>query len=406
MKTVLRNIFLLILFLVLAMIFSACSNQGLVQSESRSLIAMTASNLARFYSNTDINSLSGTMIRFSVPHQDIKGDKLVLGGSFTLTQGHVLEGSLFILGGTAILEEESVVEGDVVVMGGTLLLKGTVQGDVNVVGGLVTLNHKALIEGDINALGGNLLQDEGARIEGKVNKDVTKSLPFILPGRIQIPNWGEWMPVQPGDVRIPHFDISLNPVWDGMWLLSRSFLWAVLAVLVVLFLPKYSERAASVAMSQTLVSGGLGCLTIVVAPLFIVLFAITICGIPISLIGAIGLLIAWAFGIIILGMEVGKRLAHFMKQDWALPVSTGVGAFVLTLVINSIGALIPCVGWLGPAVVGVIGLGAVLLTRFGSQDYPPVFSQGTEISSEGSSQDLLQASPSHEEMVSSEKSDS
>jgi len=55
-----------------------------------------------------------------------------------------------------------------------------------------------------------------------------------------------------------------------------------------------------------------------------------------------------------------------------LPISTGIGAFVLTLVINGLNALVPCVGWLPALIVCSIGLGAVLLTRLGTQAYPPV----------------------------------
>jgi hypothetical protein len=32
--------------------------------------------------------------------------------------------------------------------------------------------------------------------------------------------------------------------------------------------------------------------------------------------------------------------------------------------------LVPCVGWMAPAAVGLVGLGAVLLTRFGGRVYP------------------------------------
>ena len=32
---------------------------------------------------------------------------------------------------------------------------------------------------------------------------------------------------------------------------------------------------------------------------------------------------------------------------------------------------VPCVGWVAPVVLGAIGLGAVTLTRFGTQPYLP-----------------------------------
>jgi energy-coupling factor transporter transmembrane protein EcfT len=107
-----------------------------------------------------------------------------------------------------------------------------------------------------------------------------------------------------------------------------------------------------------------------VLPIVLVLLAITICLSPVSLIGGALLAIAWAFGLIAIGTEVGKRLAEIFKQEWAIAVEAALGTFILILVFNG-AALIPCVGWLLRAVVGIVGLGAVLLTRFGTQDYPP-----------------------------------
>jgi hypothetical protein len=145
----------------------------------------------------------------------------------------------------------------------------------------------------------------------------------------------------------------------------------LLAVVVVLFVPRNAERTAIAAISQPLAAGGLGCITLPVALLILVGLAITICGIPLTIIGAFLLAAAWAFGLISLGAEVGSRLAGIVKQDWALPVSAGVGTFALTFVTNAIGSFLPCVGWLVPLLVGAVGLGAVLLTRFGGQVYPP-----------------------------------
>ena len=49
--------------------------------------------------------------------------------------------------------------------------------------------------------------------------------------------------------------------------------------------------------------------------------------------------------------------------------AAGLGTLLVWAVANGI-AFIPCVGWLAPLVVGAVGLGGVLLTRFGRKDYP------------------------------------
>ena len=58
------------------------------------------------------------------------------------------------------------------------------------------------------------------------------------------------------------------------------------------------------------------------------------------------------------------------EKDWPLPVAAGVGTFALALVVDSVGTFIYCVGWLVPALIGLFGIGGVILTRFGTQQYP------------------------------------
>jgi len=43
---------------------------------------------------------------------------------------------------------------------------------------------------------------------------------------------------------------------------------------------------------------------------------------------------------------------------------------LLVIVLNGLQAVVPCVGWVFPAIAGMVGLGAVILTRFGTQPYP------------------------------------
>jgi len=304
------------------------------------------------------------------PQQDPGGDKLILGGSYVLNSDQVLNGDLVVLGGVASLEEGSLVQGDVVLMGGTITIDGSVEGDVNALGGLVTLGSAAHVEGDLNAIAAQMNREEGAQVDGAVNTAAAGPFSIITPGSLQIPGWEGVPPIAlPLDVRSPELGIRLNPLWDGLWWLLRSFIWAALAVLVALFAPKSIGRAAQAAVESPVTTGGLGCLTILISPLVLIVLAITICGLPISLIGALVLWLAWVFGVIVLGAETGKRLAEILRVDWAAPVAAGIGVFGLTLVMNGIDMIVPCVGWLAPAVIGVIGFGAVLLTRFGTQPF-------------------------------------
>ncbi len=95
-----------------------------------------------------------------------------------------------------------------------------------------------------------------------------------------------------GDFLAPFTKVSpLNTgigfVGGFLWWLGRSFIWAILALLVVLFLPRNAERAADAAVAKPVVAGGLGCLTLLIAPAILFLLIMTICGIPIGVSGPV-----------------------------------------------------------------------------------------------------------------------
>lgn len=295
--------------------------------------------------------------------QGSNGDEVVLGGNYTLKSGETLDGNLFVIGGNATIEEGATLNGEIVVAGGNLSISGLVNGNIFATGGSVSLEETANIQGNISTLGGNLDRAVGATVSGEISNDLRQPFQFLMPGNT---------------ITTPHPDVQVrvNPVydaiWSAFWVLMRSFLWAALAVLVVLFTPTTTVRVTRALMNKPVIVGSVGLLTILVVPLILVILAITICLLPVSLIGLAVLLAGWAFGIVALAVETGKRLASLLKLDWALPVSAGIGAFILTLVINGLDALVPCVGWLPSLLAGSLGLGAVILTRFGTQAYPPI----------------------------------
>jgi hypothetical protein len=210
----------------------------------------------------------------------------------------------------------------------------------------------------VNIVGGNLNRATGATIGGGVNSGGGGYGPFGF----------DFHGIQPPSFYWQNSPFSIMA--NIMWFFLRVFLWAALAVLAVMFLPVYVGRVANTATSQPVLSGGIGLLTAVVLPIVLAVIMITIILIPVSLIGFLALAVAWAFGLIALGSELGRRMAHSLNQTWAAPVAAGIGTFVLILVINGVRDVIPCVGWILSAIVGMIGLGAVILSRFGTTSYP------------------------------------
>jgi hypothetical protein len=79
--------------------------------------------------------------------------------------------------------------------------------------------------------------------------------------------------------------------------------------------------------------------------------------------------LAWLFGMIAIGTEVGERFTHAINQTWAPPLTAGTGTFLMMLVVGGIG-MVPCIGWLATFLVALLGVGGVVLTMFGTQTYP------------------------------------
>jgi hypothetical protein len=279
----------------------------------------------------------------------------VIGSSYTLESGQTLNEDLFVLGGNVNLKDGSTVTGNVILIGCTAQAAGTINGDLVVLGGTVTLADTFKLNGNLTYAGTVLNRAPGAQITGQINSNTTT--PYF---------------VFPSGTRIPMFNTSFNPFRD---IVTRSvgyvlglILWTLVAMLVAMFLPAHLTRTSETALTQPLLSGGLGILTVIIVPIILVLLAITICLSPVAFLGAVALIVAWVFGLISLGLEVGKRIMTAFRREWHPAITAGLGTLVLMAVLNGIG-FIPCVGWIPKVLVGVVGLGAVLLTQFGRKPY-------------------------------------
>ncbi len=292
-------------------------------------------------------------------HPSIRGlsDQFVFGDNYTLSSGSTLQGNLWVFGGNATLEQGSHVTGNVRLMGGTLHVDGQVDGNVAATGGLISLGDHALVKGDVDIMGASFDRAGGAQVNGQVNTEPRG--PFELN-----------TPTGTVNPYVPGVGVRLSPLWDFLGLLFRALLTAAIAVFAVRFAPRPAGRVTQTITTQPILSGLLGLLTVVVAPIVLVVIAITIILIPVSLLGILALAIMIVFGWVALGTEVGQRLAQAFKQEWAPPVAAGIGTFALTFVADGIGRYVACIGWLVPALIALVGLGAVVLTRFGTQIYP------------------------------------
>jgi hypothetical protein len=282
--------------------------------------------------------------------------RVVFGENLTLESGETFTGDLVVFGGNVRIEEDAELSGNLVILGGTVSSDGLVDGDLVVFGGQVSLDEHAVVTGDVVTVGGQLNREEGSVIEGEVVNNVQPEI-TVPDGRVP-------------EVTIPEVvQVGFNPFWEFGRLVGVSVLMALFAMLVTLFFQDRLSRVSHAAVSQPLMTSSIGLLTFVALSLV----AITIILLPVALLGLIPLALAWLFGIIAIGQEIGDRLARAVQKDWAPTVTASLGTFVLVFLLAAIDALnglVPfmvCVTWIIPALVGLLAIGAVVITRFGAQ---------------------------------------
>ena len=259
----------------------------------------------------------------SVLAKGLDDGKVVFGDSYTLESGETLTGDLVVVGGAVEVQTDATVEGSVVVMGGSIKIDGTVEQDVVMIGGTVSLGSTAVVEGDVVMVGGSLQQVEGAEIKGEIINTTSPAV-NIETGTAMLPMFNRCpMPPEP-----PNFDFNFNPIRAALNVFGQAFLMALLAALVVAFIPVPTQRVGQAVSSQPMVAGGLGCLTALVAPIALIFlglltFTVILAPLTISLIGlgTILLAVALIFGEMAIGLEVGQRLVKSFRSEWPLPLS-------------------------------------------------------------------------------------
>jgi len=320
------------------------------------LLVPTASIHAQTSSNSDV-VLFGQNYTLQ-EGETINGSIAVFGGNIEIQKDAEVNGSIAIFGGNLSIAEGAVINGDIAVFGGNVTLTGDVNGDMVLFGGQALLESEASIR-NIATFGGQVTQEPGATVSGDITNNTTPRVTAPEPPRV--PN----VPNVPGVPDVPNVDVNVNPLWEVVSAFGRALAVAAVGMLLTLFLQPQLDRASSALVQQPLIAGGYGLLAIIVLPIVVVFLSITIILIPIALIAAMAIPLAWVFGMVVLGQEVGERFAKAINQIWAPVLTTGLGTFTLVLLTGLI-SLIPCIGWLGSFIISLLALGVTAMTRFGT----------------------------------------
>jgi cytoskeletal protein CcmA (bactofilin family) len=260
-------------------------------------------------------------------------------------------------GNRVVVESDEKVKRAVAVFD-SVTIRGFVEKDAVAVSGDLVVESGAVIRGDVMALGGDITIMPGAVVEGKAvaaggHVDVLAGA--RLDGRVINLN----MPAGSGGF----FD---NSVFPGFLFLAFAIVKSLFILIVVLliawFAPARVAAARDYLKHKTAKSFFMGLLMTVMFLPIVILFAVTIIGIPLIPLFFILSAIIMFFGLTALFAWFGQWLPFFKNRNsQVLTVAMG---FFLSMLIN----YIPFGGTLFLMITSMAAAGATFLSRFGRVD--------------------------------------
>jgi cytoskeletal protein CcmA (bactofilin family) len=256
-------------------------------------------------------------------------------GSNVVVLGHV-SGDVSAYGGNVKIAPTGDVDGDIASYGGSVEIGGMVGGNVSSYGGGITLDSNANVVGDVSSYGGGITKVPGARVQGNIEENHTDvsltSLPFF------------------------------NPLGFTFPLLSLG-IWMLVAATLAHWMPQRTLRVGEVMFSALPRSLAVGVLSWVLGLILAVILAFTIIGLPVTLAILLVLVIGDVLGNVAIGWLIGRILLHHVVRIHASPVLAAVVGIAILILIESI----PFVGVILNVLIAMLGVGATLLSRFGSR---------------------------------------
>lgn len=255
-------------------------------------------------------------------------------------------GSIVRITGNIVVGPDEVVHGDVVSVLGNIEIHGKVYGNVITVMGNIDVGPNGYILGDAVAVLGNLEADRNSSISGS-------SISIIGGGDFRISRFPK-LGIRSLIRHAFRFNVANR--------LLRLFTTVLLATLIVALFPVPTERIKrSIAADpgRVLLTGLLGWLVILIVfiPLALILTLILI-GIPLAVLLAVAVWVANLLGEAALVLLIGRAL---LKETESKPAVAALGALLL-----GAAYMVPLVGGLVGLAVGLMAIGAVILTRFGT----------------------------------------
>jgi hypothetical protein len=256
-----------------------------------------------------------------------------------------------VVGTGSLTVPEGQTVGDAAAFGGSLTVNGTVEGDATAFGGNVHLGPRAHVKGEVVAFGGKVIREDGARVDGQELSFMNREVGSVL---------AEGLREGVANVRQPEREDS-HPMSRVAFFLMEFVLCFGLGFLFLMFVPHPMKQIEGELRRDWLRCGATGFLgTLAVVPLS-VLLVVSVVGILVLPVLWVGLVLAVCMGYTAIANEIGIKLPVLRGKKTQATV-LAVGTIVLLLV-----SRIPVLGPLALCLVGMLGLGAIIRTRFGTR---------------------------------------
>jgi len=253
-------------------------------------------------------------------------------------------GTIVVLGGDVWLNEGQQLNGHLLMITGSMIIDGAIDGSLYALGGTVTINATAAISGNINVGGGEFTRHPNAQITGPVNLGDAPDVPSVA-------------------------TMTGSPVLDALvGFVIQTVPLLIFAAILGRWMPRSLQRIEAMIADHAPVSGATGVLVLLVGLSLLVAMAFTIVLIPVALISGVLLLIAVGMGWVALGLLVGRRITRLLPTSPGLTLTTVLGVLVFRVLF----VLVEPIPFIGTVLVGLtiaVGMGAVLMTRFGQRTY-------------------------------------
>jgi len=283
--------------------------------------------------------------------------------TFRLRGGERLDGDQVWVGSSLVLDPGSAVNGSITLIGDEVMAGGLVSGDLTVIASNFTLGGTARITGDLTYCAGRATLVDGAQVGGERKNECGDDARSTL-DRVAGTGGGRWQP--------SFFTRVLGT-------LGRALFLGGFAALGMALFPAGLRRMSSSIRSAPYASAGIGCLTLVAAVgvsavygLSLV-FVFPLLALPLFLLGwlalGLALLIGWAAVAYSVGGWILRR-ADVENQPPMVQAAAGGLALGLVIMVADLFWITSWIGSLVALVLSAIGLGAVILTQFGTRLYP------------------------------------